>query len=220
MKKLSIYSLAILLFAVLFFTACENTFEGPEDPVVEGSIIPEQLSIDIPAALSQDATILKGAPVVDTLKGREIYGHLRFFIHMGDHGGRMVKHIIFALRRYNIDQVKTLTYESEEDGRIKNLVVVEGPEFDRRIWEYGLTITDAESEGNPDGGKAMQIFWNSHPKEGITLIKPYNLDRTNEGRMAEAMFRIDYSGAGEMGYDRHMIVSIADMPSTMCSTMK
>jgi len=106
MKKLSIYSLAILLFAVLFFTACENTFEGPDDPVV------------------------------DTLKGSEINGHLRFFIHMGDHG---------------------------------------------------LTITDAESEGNPDGGKAMQIFWNSHPKEGITLIKPYNLDRTNEGRMAEAM---------------------------------
>lgn len=212
MKKLSIYSLAILLFSVLFFTACENTFEGPDDPIVEGSIIPEQLSIDIPSALSQDATILKGAPAVDTLKGREIYGHLRFFIHMGDHGGRMVKHIIFALRRYNIDQVKTLTFESEDDGRIKNLVVVEGPEFDGRLWEYGLSITDAESEGNPDGGKAMQIFWNSHPKEGITLIKPYNLDRTNEGRMAEAMFRIDYSGAGEMGYDRHMIVSIADLP--------
>lgn len=213
MKKLSIYSLAILLLTVLFFTACENTFEDPDDPIVEGTLIPEQLSVDIPAALSQDVSALKGAPVVDTLKGREIYGHLRLFIHTGDHAGRMVKHIIYALRRYKIDQVKSLTYESEDDGRIKNLVVVEGPEFDGRIWEYGLTITDAESEGNPDGGKAMQIFWNTRSREGITLIKPYNLDRSNEGRMAEAMFRIDYSGAGEMGYDHHMIVSIADLPS-------
>ncbi len=212
MKKLSIHSFIVFFLGVLFFTACENSFNGPDEPQNTATIIPEELSIDIPAALSQDATVLKGAPVVDTLKGREIYGHLRFFIHTGDHAGRMVKHIIYFLRRYNIDQVKTVTYESEDDGRIKNLVVVEGPEFDGRTWEYGLTITDAESEGDDDGGKAMQIFWNTHPKEGVTLIKPYNLDRTNERLMANAMFRVDYSGAGELGYDRHMIISIADMP--------
>jgi len=212
MKKLSFYSFVILLLGALFFTACENTFNGPglED---ENSILPDQLSVDIPAALLEDVSSLKCAPVVDTLKGREIYGHLRFFIHAGNHGARMVKHIIYGIRRYNIDQVKTVTYESEDDGRIKNLVVVEGPEFDGRTWEYGLTITDAESEGEPDGGKAMQIFWNRNPKEGITIIKPYNLDRSNEGHMAQAMFRIDYSGAGELGYDHHMIVSIADLPA-------
>ncbi len=213
MKKLSFYSFVVFLMGLLFFTACENTFDnGPG--LDENTILPEQLSVDIPPALTQDVSALKSAPVVDTLKGREIYGHLRFFIHSGDHAGRIVKHIIYAIRRYNIDQVKTVTYESEDDGRIKNLVVVEGPEFDGRTWEYGLTITDAESEGEPDGGKAMQIFWNHrNPKEGITLIKPYNLDRTLEREMAKAMFRIDYSGAGELGYDHHMIVSIADMPA-------
>ena len=213
MKKLSFYSFVALLMGVLFFTACENSdYNGPglED---ENSILPDQLTVDIPAALMEDVSSLKGAPVVDTLKGREIYGHLRFFIHTGDHAGRIVRHIIYGIRRYNIDQVKTLTYESEDDGRIKNLVVEEGPEFDGRTWEYGLTITDAESEGEADGGKGMQIFWNQNPKEGITIIKPYNLDRTNEREMAQAMFRIDYSGAGELGYDRHMIVSIADMPA-------
>lgn len=213
MKKLSFYSLVLFLLGALFFTACENTFNGP-GPEDENSILPDQLSVDIPAALSQDISALKCVPVVDTLKGREIYGHLRFFIHAGNHAGHIVKHTIYSIRRYNIDQVKTVTYESEADGRIKNLVVVEGPEFDGRTWEYGLTITDAESEGEPDGGKAMQIFWNhQNPKEGISLIKPYNLDRTNEGHMAQAMFRIDYSGAGELGYNRHMIVSIADMPA-------
>jgi len=213
MKKLSFYSLVVFLMGILLFTACENTFDnGPG--LDDSTILPEQLSVDIPSALSQDITALKGAPVIEPLKGREIYGHLRFFIHAGDHAGRTVKHIIYAIRRYNIDQVKMVTYVSEDDGRLKNLVVVEGPEFDGRTWEYGLTITDAESEGESDGGKAMQIFWNHrNPKEGITMIKPYNLDRTHEREMAKAMFRIDYSAAGELGYDHHMIVSIADMPA-------
>jgi hypothetical protein len=213
MKKLSLYSFIVLLLGALFFTACENTFTGPglDD---ENSILPEELTVEIPAALMEDVSSLKGAPEIDTLKGREIYGHLRFFIHTGDHAAHLVRHIIYGIRRYNIDQVKTVTYESEDDGRIKNLVVVEAPEFEGRTWEYGLTITDAESEGEPDGGKGMQVFWNHrNPKEGISLIKPYNLDRTLEREMAKAMFRVDYSAAGEMGYDRHMIVSIADMPA-------
>jgi len=213
MKKLSFYSFVALLVGILFFTACENTFNGP-GPEDENSILPDQLTVEIPKALLEDVSALKGAPVVDTLKGREIYGHLRFFIHTGDHAARIVRHVIYGIRRYNIDQVKTVTYESEDDGRIKNLVVVEGPEFDGRTWEYGLTITDAESESEPDGGKGMQIFWNHrNPKEGITIIKPYNLDRTLEREMAKAMFRIDYSGAGELGYEHHMIVSIVDMPA-------
>jgi len=45
-------------------------------------------------------------------------------------------------------EVKTVTYESEDDGR---------------TWEYGLTITDAESEGEADGGKGMQIYWKKTP---------------------------------------------------------
>ncbi len=209
MKKLSFYSSIVFLLGILFFTACENSFNGPE---LEDSILPDQLTVEIPTALSQDVSAKKSA-AVDTLKGGEIYRHLIFFIHAGEHSARLVRHVIWGLRIYKIENVITLTYESEDDGRIKNLVVVEGPEFEGRTWEYGLTITDAESEGEEDGGKAMQIFWNKGPKEGVTLIKPYNLDRTNERLMAQAMFRIDYSGAGELGYDHHMIVSIADMPA-------
>lgn len=213
MKKLSFYSFVVILLGGLFFTACENTFTGT-DLEDENSILPEELTVEIPAALYEDVSALKGAPVVDTLKGREIYGHLRFFIHTGHHAAHLVRHTIYAIKRYNIDQVKTVTYESDDDGRIKNLVVVESPEFEGRTWEYGLTITDAESEGEEDGGIGMQVFWNHrNPKEGISLIKPYNLDRTLEREMAKAMFRVDYSGAGELGYDRHMIVSIADMPA-------
>lgn len=211
MKKLSFYFINTLLLGAMFFTACENSFNAGPEAEVEGSILPDELTVEIPSALSADMSMFKSTRV-DTLKGREIYGHLRFFIHSGDHAGRITRHVIRAIKHYNIDMVKSLTYVSEDDGRIKNLVVVEAPEFEGRTWEYGLTITDAESEGNEDGGKGMQIFWNSQPKEGITIINPYMLDHSNERRWATAMYRIDYSGAGEMGYDRHMIVSIAGLP--------
>ncbi|MEN8156670.1 MAG: hypothetical protein ABFS10_06955 [Bacteroidota bacterium] len=210
MKKLSFYSFVTLLAGALFFTACENFNDGPD---TGNTILPETLTVEIPSALIADVAMHKSAAAVDTLKGREIYGHVRFFIHAGDQAAQITRHVIFAIQRYNIDMVKTVTYESEDDGRIKNLVVVEAPEFEGRTWEYGLTITDAGSEGNEDGGKALQIFWNhQNPKEGITIIKPYNLNRSEHGRWAEAMYRIDYSGAGELGYDHHMIVSIADLP--------
>lgn len=211
MKKLSFYSFATFLIGLMFFTACENSFnKGPEQT---NSILPDQLTVEIPSALSADVSMYKSAAAVDTLKGREIYGHLRFFIHVGDQAAHITRDVITVLRVYNIDMVKTITYESEDDGRIKNLVVVEAPEFEGSTWEYGLTITDAESEGNEDGGKGMQIFWNhKFPAEGITIINPYNLDRSNDNRWATAMYRIDYDGASERGYDRHMIISIAGLP--------
>ena len=208
MKKLSFLSFAVFATAVIFFTACDNTFDGSG---FEESILPEEVTVEIPGALSQDLSEKKST-AIDTLKGGEIYRHLTFFIHAGEHSARLVRHVLWSLRIYKIEQVITLTYESEDDGRIKNLVVRESPEFEGRTWEYGLTITDAGSEGNEDGGKAMQIFWSKRSREAITLIKPYNLDRNNEREMAHAMFRIDYDGSGARNYDRYMIVSIADLP--------
>jgi len=209
MKKLSFFSFVVFLFGILFFTACESSYDGPG---LEESILPDQLTIEIPAALSQDVSAKKSA-AVDTLKGGQIYRHLVFFIHTGAHSARIARHVMWGLRIYKIENVITLTYVSDDDGRLKNLVVVESPEFDGKVWEYGLTITDAESEGEEDGGKAMQVFWSRNPNEVVTIIKPYNLDRTNERDWAMAMFRIDFSAAGELGYDKHMIVSIADMPA-------
>ena len=208
MKKFSILSIVVFFAGILFFTACESEPFGPQD---DQSILPEKFSVDIPDAISQEVSATKSV-AVDTMKGREIYQHLTFFIHVGEEAAEIVENLIWSINVYNIDRVKTLTYEGDEDGRIKNLVVVEGPEYDGRIWEYGLTITDAASEGNEDGGKAVQIFWNKDPREGIALLKPYNINRGDESALSEAMFRIDYSEAGEMGYDAHMLVSIDELP--------
>ncbi len=209
MKKLSIVSFVVFLAGVFFFTGCESEPFGPQG---DESILPEKFSVDIPDAISQDVSAQKSV-AVDTMKGHEIYRHLIFFIHVGEEAAEILEGIIWSINVYNIDRVKTLTYEGDEDGRIKNLAVVEGPEYDGRIWEYGLTITDAESEGNEDGGKAVQIFWNGNPREGIALLKPYNINRHDDSEMSDAMFRIDYSEVGEMGYDAHMLVSIDELPT-------
>lgn len=207
-NKLSLISLLVLLAGVLFFTACETDPLGPNP---DDSILPEKFSVDIPDAISQEISSKKSA-AIDTMKGNNIYEHLTFFIHVGEEAAEIVEGIIRGIKAYDIDRIITLTYEGEDDGRIKNLTVEAAPEYEDRIWDYGLTITDAESELNEDGGKAVQIFWNESPREGVALLKPYNIDR-NDANFLDAMFRIDYSEAGEMGYDAHMIVSISDLPS-------
>jgi hypothetical protein len=209
MKKLSFISIAMFFAGVFIFTSCDT---DPVGPGGENSILPEKFSVDIPDAISQDIAAKKSV-AIDTMKGNQVYEHLTFFIHVGESAAEIVEDIIWSINVYNIDRILTLTYQSDDDNRVKNLVVVETPEFDDRVWDYGLTITDADSEGEEDGGKAMQIFWNESPRAGIALLKPYNINRKDDSELGEAMFRIDYSEEGEMGYDAHMIVSISDLPA-------
>jgi hypothetical protein len=209
MKKLSLISFVVFLAGTLLFTACEN------DPIgngTENSILPTKFSVDIPDAISQDISAKKSV-AIDTMKGNEVYEHLTFFINVGESAAEIVESIIWSISAYDIDRIITMSYQSDEDSRIKNLVVLEAPECDEVVWDYGLTITDADSETEEDGGKAMQIFWNENPRAGIAMLKPYNINRRDDSELGEAMFRLDYSEAGEMGYDAHMIVSITDLPS-------
>lgn len=148
------------------------------------------------------------------MSGNDIYGHLANFIAIGEGSAEIVEAIIFHIRLYNIESVIDLTYTSDEDFRVKHLAVEADAEFDGRTWEYQLTITDVLSEGNADGGKGMQVFWNNNPIEGISIIKPYNLNRTENENAADAIFRIDYSEVEMGGYESHMIVSIVDLPVT------
>lgn len=210
MKKISLILMFALFTGSVIFTSCEtDPFSGGQ----ETSILPDQFSVDVPDAISKDASVLKGV-TIDTLSGNEVYRHLTFFIRIGESAAEITESIIWSIKAYDIDRIKTLSYESAEDGRIKNLVVEAAPEYDGRVWDYGLTITDADSEVNEDGGKAMQLFWDENPRAGIALLKPFNINRKDDAALGQAMFRIDYSEEGENGYDAHMIVSVADLPMT------
>ncbi|MBI4647367.1 MAG: hypothetical protein HY738_12470 [Bacteroidia bacterium] len=198
----------IALFTGILFNACKKEEQNlPEDK----SILPTAFKVDIPQSISSSQTTksLQG----DTIQGNEIYQLLRVFIHVGEFSAEIVQNLMLAIAVYHIDHAMTLSYQSDgagEDGRTKNLVVIESSSFENATWQYQLTITDAASESNADGGKALQVFWNLSPVKGIAILKPYNCNR-NDTSSGQAMLRIDYSEAGEYGYEKHMIVSISDL---------
>lgn len=209
MKKLNLILVIAVLFSAPFFQSCEKS----EVPKTEESIIPESFKVDIPNAIN-DANTQKSATManVDTLKGNEIYQNLRTFIAVGEGAADVVQKIMLSIAVYNINHAMTLTYKSDEDGREKNLEVVEGSTYDGQSWDYELTISDANSTSNDDGGKALQVFWNVSPIRGIAIIKPYNCNRNESKLSPNAMYKVTYSEAGDMGYDKYMIVEIAGLP--------
>lgn len=207
MKKLSLYLLSVIITGGLFFAGCTNDNEAKID---DSNILPESFAVDIPDALSY-AGGKKSASDIETLKGNDVYGLLRFFISAAEHGAGIVEHIILAIRMYEINKPMEVTYEGDDDGRVKHLVVVEDSEYEGQTWEFQLTVYDVDSEANEDGGKALQIFWNHNPMKGIALLKPCNIDRVNDSELGQAMFRIDYS-ENDPFYDATMMVSIAGLP--------
>lgn len=207
MKKISFYILAVLMGTSLFMTGCTEG-DGPDKP--DDSILPESFGVDIPNALS-NISAKKSAVEIDTLKGNDVYEHLRTFISVGDHAGEIVGDLIGALRIYQINRPMSLSFEGDYDKRVKNLVVAENAVYDDATWEFQLTLTDADSEGNDDGGKALQLFWNRNPVRGIALLKPCNIDRRQDAIIKNAIYRIDYN-TNDVFYDATMIVSIAGLP--------
>ncbi len=207
MKKYSIILLAFTVVSLLVMSGCKKDKE--EEPQKD-SIVPAHFRVDIPDAISKTTTTKSGKG--DTLQGNDIYEHLTNFIAIGESASELVEEIMWAIAEYEINQAMAFSYTSEEDGRAKNCVVVENSPFDGITWAYQMTIADAASSSNTDQGKALQVFWNVSPVKGIAIIKPYNCNRDENINFPDAMYRIDYSEAGEYGYDAHMIVSIAGIP--------
>lgn len=212
MKTLRIIFSVSLIVVALFIQSCQKN--ETNSPQTDTGILPARFKVDIPASLSSAATKTKSASSTnaDTLKGNGIYQNLNTFIAVGEGAGDIVENIIKAIAFYKIDRPMVLSYQSNDDKRVKNLVVKENLEYNGRTWRYMLTITDAASEGDTDGGKAMQIFWNPSPIEGIAILRPYHIDRDKNKASLDAVFRIEYSEVASVEYDSHMIIDIANLP--------
>ncbi len=206
MKKLNVILGLIVLSALLVLNSCTKEEEKTD---AKSSVLPTRFSVNIPDAISSSVT--NRATQSDTLDGNQIYAHLRNFIAVGEEAANIVENIIFSIAVYDINEAMSLTYTGDDDQREKNLVVLENQTYEGVSYQYQLTVTDAQSESNADGGKALQVFWNTNPTEGVALFKPYNIDRNSNTAQQNAMFRIDYSETGSMNYDKHMIVSIANL---------
>jgi hypothetical protein len=220
MKTLKIISSVLfvgLLYSVL--TSCQDT----PKITTSGDILPKSLSVPIPSSLSNSTNgvstgriagrVISGRTQGDTLKGNDIYQNLNTFIAVGAAASIVVDEFIDGIRQYHIDRILSLTYVSNDDNRTKNLVVTSQVSFEGSTWDYQLTITDADAQGQADGGVALQIFWNKlAPVKGIAIIKPYNCDRIKNANSGDAVFRIDYTEASTLGYDSQMEVRIAGLP--------
>jgi len=213
MKTKNLKSIALGLLAVIFFQSCS------EEPLLvkneSETIIPEQFRVEIPSSLSDDnvlkSSLKSTSAEYDTLSGKDIYGHLRHFIRIGDNSAELIEQMLMSIAVHKINRPITMSYVSDDDGKLKNLVVTTDEYYEGIPWQYKLVITDAESEGNPDKGKAIELFWNRDPVKGIATLKPFNINK-NETRNPETIFRVDYGETSEYGYDRWMIVSVSGLP--------
>ncbi len=203
MKKKSLLFLLFCLALALFF-GCKK---DEEDEPIKDSILPKWVSIDIPEAISNSAGSKKCTyQDIEPIPGDSLYEMLRVFIHIGEASADLVSEIMNALSQHDINQAMTFSYISDEDGRTKNCVVVENVTVDGSNYEFKLTITDQ------DGNNALQVIWNRNPIEGITIIQPYNCNRTEPASLANLIYKVEYSEVGDMGFDKHMIVTIAGAP--------
>jgi hypothetical protein len=208
MKPIIRISIVSLILIMAFGSqSCKK--EEPDPPA--SNSVPTKFTVDIPSSLSRNEMAGKDTKA-DTLNGNIIYYHLSTFIYAAEKSAEFVQQIMVAISVYNINHPMSFSYMSAEDSRIKNVVVIENSQFQGTTWQFQLTITDAQSETNPDGGKALQIFWNTNPVKGIAVLKVYNADRVNWVNYPETMYSVYYSEAGEGGYSNQMIVSLAEIP--------
>ncbi|MEO9966320.1 MAG: hypothetical protein ABJF11_11060 [Reichenbachiella sp.] len=211
MNTSKLNTLLAVLLLLLVTVSCDDEIESTSGGE---SIVPEKFAVDIPESLTNSPAggRIRSGLSADELNGNEIYEGLSSYIKIGEASAEIIEAIMQGISDIGISGVIFIAYESDEDGRVKNLTVTENSTFEDKTYAYELTVTDADSEGNDDGGKAMQVFWNLEPIEGIAILKPFNIDRLKDADAGDAIYRIDYSEVETMGYDAHMIVSIANLP--------
>jgi hypothetical protein len=207
----------ILFFAALLLSAFtfQNCQKSEIDNQPDYGILPARFKVDVPASLTSDLSNQKSAylsATADTAKGNDIYNNLNTFIAVGEGAGDIIEKIIGAIVVYKINKPMFVSYEGDDEQRVKNMVVVEGAEYGGKNYQYMLTITDAASENEADGGKALQIFWNPSPISGVAILKPYNIDRIKNENAPDAIFRIEYSEVATSEYDSYMTVEMDDLP--------
>ena len=207
--KFRLSALALGLIVAIGIQGCKK--DDTANNEVNTKNIPTKFKVDIPSSLSRNEGAKK-SDKSDTLHGNTIYHHLCTFIWVGEGAADVVQDIMVAISTHNINQAMSFSYVSGQDGRTKNAVVVVNSDYEGVTWNFEMTITDALSQSNADGGKALQVFWNTTPVNGIAILKPYNVNRTQYANYPDPMYRVDYSEAGNLGYTNHMFVYLINLP--------
>jgi hypothetical protein len=209
MKKNILLRLFAIILSLGFMYSCGDDEETIT--VDENNPFPQSMTVEIPAALSDiSSTKSQVTTKADGLDGHEIYIQLRVFIAFAKDGAELLQEFMDAIREHKLNRPMDINFTGEDDKRVKHLVVKENQTYEGVTYKFGLTLTDAESENEADRGIGLQIYWSGNPINGVAIIKPKNLDRTGN-TMDNAIVRIDYTEASTAGYDKTMIVSLAEL---------
>jgi hypothetical protein len=198
-------NILVILTVMALLVSCKKTddSEKNQNTSISATLLPEKVVVDIPSAISSDQVQTKSGTNGDTLKGGDIYNHLRTFINVGEKSAELIGEIISAIRSYGLNNAMEFTFTSKEDGRQKKCVIVEGITYNDKKYQYKLTITDSSEY-------AMQVLWNTKPVEGIAILNPYNINR-NELKTG-ALYMLEYGDSTLATYDKFMVVSIMNWP--------
>lgn len=209
-SNVRLLALAVLTFIVaISLTSCD---ENPTE-VTNQEILPESFGVDIPSSISNNNFVTGGrigGRSEEQISGNEIYEGLSFFIKIGEGSAELIQELMTGIKQFDLENLRLVTYVSDDDNRTKTLTVEENVSFEGQTWEYFLNVDDVDE----NGGTAMQIFWNNDPVEGIAILNPYQIDRNENANAADAMYRIDYYENSTIeGYDAHMEVFISNLPA-------
>ena len=188
-------TLTLFIFSSLLFTLSCKKKKGKEDT------LPPKMTIDVPSSINDGSSGKILDIQVDTLGGEEIYQNVRLFVFVGVAASQFIQEVVDGIRTYQIDRALETSFEGD-DGREKDLVVIENTTFEGNNYELALTISDA-------GSKALQVFWNTNPVEGVAIADPYVLDQS--GFNLGVKYKVHYSAA-ETAYEEQMIVEIDNFP--------
>lgn len=194
---------------LLAFFSCQRK-QLPE----QQGILPEDITIDIPQSINYEQETLKTATTDKILNGNRIYGYLRTFIHIGHKSTYLLKNTIYKIRKYHLTARSSFSFTGQ-DNRTKYLKVSRNIFFENKTWQYCLTIKDLQDTSQlSDSSLAFVIYWNTKPKQGVCIIKPYNLDRIKYSYLKNAIFRFDFSenNNNTSQYDKTMTIWLNDLP--------
>jgi hypothetical protein len=190
---------SIMMLAGVLCMACQKKGGG--------DIVLQDVKVNLSDAISVPDFDKKDFNIYDTIpNGADLYQHLRTLVYVAEYSADLVNTALRTLHMYEISGPTTFTYISDDDNRIKSVIVREKIPFENETWDYELAVSD-ETEG-----KAFVIYWNRNPRRAIAFMFRKAFD-FNVIFMRNTLIRLDYSESDAV-FDRTMMVRLVGLDST------
>lgn len=207
MKRLLMGFSAFVVLTILLVSCKdeEDNVTPDTNNDVAYTTVPSVFRVDVPDAISSNTGTSNRVTKSDVIDGKVVYQPIPDYIKVAEHASEIVETLIIAVGKYNLSSAQELEFVSDDDGRTKNITVTESATAFGASWEYNLIMKDA------DGGTALQLAWNNSPIKGVALFNPYELDRTENVSLKDALYQVEYD-ENVTDYDATMIVTIYNAP--------